>query len=197
MPYRRNEAGEVEVLLLTSRTRRRWIIPKGWPIKGLKPAKSAAREAFEEAGVRGVVSGKALGRFTYNKLLDEDGRAVICEVAVFPLAVRRQLKVWPEIEQREIRWVAVSEAAALTDEDGLRPLLEAFSAKMEAKRKPASERGVGIAGAIPTRPHHCEAVVSFSSEAISASGALNRPRRSSGGTTASTASSFSLGSMRR
>ena len=45
----------------------------------------------------------------YNKLLDEDGRAVICEVAVFPLAVRRQLKVWPEIEQREIRWVAVSE----------------------------------------------------------------------------------------
>lgn len=151
MPYRRNEAGEVEVLLLTSRTRRRWIIPKGWPIKGLKPAKSAAREAFEEAGVRGVVGGKALGRFTYNKLLDEDGRAVICEVAVFPLAVRRQLKVWPEIEQREIRWVAVSEAAALTDEDGLRPLLQAFSAKMEAKRKPASERGVGIAGAIPTR----------------------------------------------
>ena len=99
----------------------------------------------------GTLMCKALGRFTYNKLLDEDGRAVICEVAVFPLAVRRQLKVWPEIEQREIRWVAVSEAAALTDEDGLRPLLEAFSAKMEAKRKPASERGVGIAGAIPTR----------------------------------------------
>ena len=34
-------------------------------------------------------------------------------------------------------------------------------------------------------------------EAISESGALNRPRRNSGGTTASTASSFSLGSMRR
>src|SRR6266852_5537363 len=32
-------------------------------------------------------------------------------------------------------------------------------------------------------------------EAINASGALNRPRRSSGGTTASTASSFSEGSM--
>jgi ADP-ribose pyrophosphatase YjhB (NUDIX family) len=27
------------------------MIPKGWPIKGLKAAKSAAREAYEEAGV--------------------------------------------------------------------------------------------------------------------------------------------------
>jgi 8-oxo-dGTP pyrophosphatase MutT (NUDIX family) len=143
LPYRRDEAGEVEVLLLTSRTRQRWIIPKGWPIKGLKPARSAAREAFEEAGVRGVVSSKPIGRFTYNKLLDEDDRAVICEITVFPLAVKRQLKVWPEIEQRETRWLAVSEAAALTDEDGLRPLLEAFSAKMDAKRKPASERRPG------------------------------------------------------
>lgn len=143
MPYRLNEAGEVEVLILTSRTRRRWIIPKGWPIKGLKPAKSAAREAFEEAGVRGAVSGKPIGRFTYDKQIDEDGRLVACEVTVFPLAVKRQLKVWPEIEQRETRWVAVGEAAALTDEDELRPLLEAFSAKMDAKRKPAPEHEPG------------------------------------------------------
>src|SRR6267378_3425515 len=39
--------------------------------------------------------------------------------------------------------------------------------------------------------------MSANKEAINASGALNRPRRSSGGTTASTASSFSEGSMRR
>jgi ADP-ribose pyrophosphatase YjhB (NUDIX family) len=121
LPYRLNKAGEIEVLLLTSRTRRRWIIPKGWPIKGLKPAKSAAREAFEEAGVRGTVSSKPLGRFIYDK----------------------QIKTWPEFEQRETRWVAASEAATLTDEDGLRPLLEAFSAKMDAKRKPATEQGPG------------------------------------------------------
>jgi 8-oxo-dGTP pyrophosphatase MutT (NUDIX family) len=143
LPYRLNKAGEFEVLLLTSRTRRRWIIPKGWPIKGLKPAKSAAREAFEEAGVRGTVSSKPLGRFIYDKQLDEDGRFVACEVTVFLLAVKRQLKTWPEFEQRETRWVAASEAATLTDEDGLRPLLEAFSAKMDAKRKPATEQGPG------------------------------------------------------
>lgn len=137
MPYRLNKGGEVEVLLVTSRTRGRWIIPKGWPIKGLKPAKSAAREAFEEAGVRGVVSDKPLGRFTYNKEPDEDGCLVACEVTVFSLAVKRQLKAWPEIEQRETRWVLARQAAALTDEDGLRPLLEAFSIKMETKLKPS------------------------------------------------------------
>lgn len=137
VPYRLNEIGEIEVLLLTSRTRRRWIIPKGWPIKGLKPAESAAREAFEEAGVRGVISGKPLGRFIYDKEPNENGCLVACEVTVFSLAVKRQLKVWPEIEQRETRWVLACEAASLTDEDGLRPLLEAFSIKMEAKRKPS------------------------------------------------------------
>jgi hypothetical protein len=47
------------------------------------------------------------------------------------------------------------------------------------------------------RPDQRAVVVSASNAAINASGALNRPRRNSGGTTASTASSFSLGSMRR
>jgi len=38
----------LEILFITTRQSKRWIIPKGWPIKGLRPAKSAAREAFEE-----------------------------------------------------------------------------------------------------------------------------------------------------
>ena len=51
LPYRRTKPNSLEVLLITTRQSRRWIIPKGWPIKGLKPVKSAAREAYEEAGV--------------------------------------------------------------------------------------------------------------------------------------------------
>lgn len=135
-----NKGGEVEVLLLTSRTRRRWIIPKGWPIKGLKPEKSAAREAFEEAGVRGVIGAKPLGRFTYDKGLDEDGASIVCEVTVFPLAVKRQLKTWPEIGQRETCWIAAREAAGLADGDGLKLLLEAFSTKMPARPMSAPKR---------------------------------------------------------
>eukprot|EP01041_Mallomonas_annulata_P039872 gene39872-biopygen31591 len=54
LPWRRRADGGVDVLLITSRDTRRWVIPKGWPIKMLKPGPSAAQEAFEEAGVLGV-----------------------------------------------------------------------------------------------------------------------------------------------
>ena len=52
LPYRASKVRGVEVLLVTSRETKRWIIPKGWPIPGLSPSKSAAREAYEEAGGR-------------------------------------------------------------------------------------------------------------------------------------------------
>jgi hypothetical protein len=88
LPYRFTPHAALEILLVTTRQTRRWIIPKGWPIKGLRPAKSAAREAFEEAGVRGKISAKPLGLFTYEKSLDEAGVQAICEVRVFPLLVQ-------------------------------------------------------------------------------------------------------------
>jgi 8-oxo-dGTP pyrophosphatase MutT (NUDIX family) len=80
----------LEILLVTTRQSKQWIIPKGWPIKGLQPAKSAAREAFEETGVRGRVGGKSIGLFAYNKMLDGDRIWVNCEVRVFPLLVKHQ-----------------------------------------------------------------------------------------------------------
>lgn len=40
-----------EVLLITSLNTRRWILPKGWLMPDMTLAGSAAREAFEEAGV--------------------------------------------------------------------------------------------------------------------------------------------------
>ena len=48
LPYRFSQDAALEILLVTTRGTRRWIVPKGWPIKGLRPAKSAAREAFED-----------------------------------------------------------------------------------------------------------------------------------------------------
>ena len=57
----------LEILIVTTRQSRRWIVPKGWPIKRLTPSKSAAREAFEEAGVRGKIGARAIGNFTYKK----------------------------------------------------------------------------------------------------------------------------------
>jgi 8-oxo-dGTP pyrophosphatase MutT (NUDIX family) len=129
LPYRFTKAGALEILLITSRNTRRWIIPKGWPIKGLKPAKSAAREAYEEAGVRGTVAGKAIGMFSYEKRLDDESGAVPCEVRVFPLLVKRQLKAWPEANERELRWLNPVDAASCVEEEGLRKLINFFTAK--------------------------------------------------------------------
>jgi len=68
---------------------------EGLAVKGLKPAKSAAREAYEEAGIRGAISAKPIGAFSYDKRLEENGFTVPCEVRVFAMSVRRQLKSWP------------------------------------------------------------------------------------------------------
>jgi 8-oxo-dGTP pyrophosphatase MutT (NUDIX family) len=133
LPYRLGPDGAVEILLVTSRETRRWIIPKGWPIKGLKPSKSAAREAYEEAGVRGAVSPKSIGSFVYDKWL-EDGVSVPCEVSVFPLKVERQHKSWPERRERETRWLAPEEALDLLGEPGLRDVVARFVVRLEGRK---------------------------------------------------------------
>src|ERR1700690_3918020 len=105
LPYRFTQAAALEILIVTTRQTRRWVIPKGWPIKGLRPAKSAAREAFEEAGVSGKVGAKSVGLYTYEKSLDENGAFTPFEVKVYALIVTRQSESWPEAEQRTIQWI--------------------------------------------------------------------------------------------
>ncbi|MBT8416205.1 MAG: NUDIX domain-containing protein, partial [Silicimonas sp.] len=41
---------KVQVLLITSRRRKRWILPKGWPMDEATPVEAAQTEAWEEAG---------------------------------------------------------------------------------------------------------------------------------------------------
>ena len=116
-------------------------MPKGWPIKGLTPRKSAAREAFEEAGVRGAVGTKPIGRYRYAKISDEEIGTISCEVLVFALEVKRQLKDWPEASEREVRWVNSEEAAALIDDDGLRSLAQEFASRLPFAPVRAGRKG--------------------------------------------------------
>jgi 8-oxo-dGTP pyrophosphatase MutT (NUDIX family) len=122
LPYRLRGDDAMQVLLVTSRATKRWIIPKGWPIKGLKPGEAAAREAYEEAGVRGHV-GRAIGNYTYDKYSETRQASTPCKVHVFPLAVTRQLKDWPEAKERKAQWYSVAEAASVVGEEGLRALI--------------------------------------------------------------------------
>ena len=110
LPYRMSKKDRAEFMLVTSRETRRWIIPKGWPKRGKSPHRSAAREAFEEAGVLGAVGRRPVDSFSYAKRL-KNGRSVECEVRVFPLEVKRQWKEWPEKQERQVKWLSAPKAA--------------------------------------------------------------------------------------
>jgi 8-oxo-dGTP pyrophosphatase MutT (NUDIX family) len=125
LPWRSSADGEVEVLLITSRETRRWVIPKGWPIKGVKSAKSAAQEAFEEAGLQGKVSKRPIGSYAYDKRL-KSGRLQHVRVAVFGLQVEGEADAYPELGQREKLWLPIAEAARLVDEPELMVLMATF-----------------------------------------------------------------------
>lgn len=138
----------MQVRLITSRETRRWVIPKGWPMKGLAPHKAAAREAFEEAGLLGSTSRNALGMYTYEKRVSPQ-RSVTCDVMVFPMRVKRYLKNWPERSQRIGFWFTIESAAAAVQEEELRDLILAFGALMAARfaEKQAAKAAGAKAGA--------------------------------------------------
>jgi 8-oxo-dGTP pyrophosphatase MutT (NUDIX family) len=87
LPWRIGEDGMRQVMLLSSRETRRWVIPKGWPMKEKKSAEVASQEAYEEAGLVSQIVGKRpIGRFHYEKRLANG--AVLCGVRVIPLSGR-------------------------------------------------------------------------------------------------------------
>ena len=118
--------GRVQVLLVTSRETRRWVLPKGWPITGLIPAAAAAREAWEEAGVEGKVCATAIGSYTYDKILPNRD-ALACAVAVFPLRVEFLKSHFPEQKERRRKWFSAEDASHLVAEPELADLLTRVS----------------------------------------------------------------------
>jgi 8-oxo-dGTP pyrophosphatase MutT (NUDIX family) len=117
---------ETQVLLVTSRQSKRWIIPKGWPQDGVTPAQSAANEAFEEAGVTGKSINLCLGMYSYTKIMDEDQDDLPCAVSVFPIKVKKLLDKYPEVKMRKRRWFNLKKAAGLVKEPELRKILKHF-----------------------------------------------------------------------
>ena len=126
LPWRRRRGHSIEILLVTTRRTRRWIVPKGWPVSGCSPGECAAREAMEEAGVLGVIAAKPIGAFPYRKQR-KTGASVRCRVEVFPLEVTHQLRNWPEKSVRETRWCTAEDALARTSDPGLRRLIAKFA----------------------------------------------------------------------
>jgi 8-oxo-dGTP pyrophosphatase MutT (NUDIX family) len=132
LPYRVGDAGDLQILLVTTRESRRWVIPKGWPMKRRAPWRTAEREALEEAGVEGVVAKRHLGGYHYVKRGPE-GESWPCEVMVYPLEVRHQRASWREEAQRSRGWFSAAEAMELVEEPDLKLLIGSLSLKAPSK----------------------------------------------------------------
>jgi uncharacterized protein Yka (UPF0111/DUF47 family)/8-oxo-dGTP pyrophosphatase MutT (NUDIX family) len=143
LPYRIDEAGGLELLLITSKERRRWVIPKGNPIPFFLNYESAAREAFEEAGVEGKIATIPAGTYRYAKRRRSGGEAAAI-VTVYPLLVTREAADWPERSERERRWFATADAADAVEEPELRALIAGFAGGQDALFPRASLVVMGV-----------------------------------------------------
>lgn len=121
----RERKGRLQVCLVTTRGTGRWVVPKGWPMRGRTPAEAAAREAYEEAGLIGLASEGCIGLYSYMKGFGRAGD-LPCVVALFPLRVTKALKRWPEMTARERRWLSPAKAASQVREPELKAALLGF-----------------------------------------------------------------------
>lgn len=126
----------LEILLITSRETRRWVIPKGWPMSGRSAAESAAQEAYEEAGIRGQMAVHSMGHYTYSKR-QRGGARKRFRVDVFAMEVSEVLDLWPEAHERARQWLTPEEAWALVEEPELAALIRVFAGDRLGQALPA------------------------------------------------------------
>ena len=132
-------------MLVTSRDTGRWVLPKGWPEFGEQFCDAAAREAGEEAGLKGAISSQEAGRYYYSKGL-ADGDNVRCEVLVYPLEVDDVADKWKEKGERKRKWVSPAKAAEMVAEADLGKVILAFAGKPTPRRRVAACRASWDAG---------------------------------------------------
>ncbi|NJR15486.1 MAG: NUDIX hydrolase [Calothrix sp. CSU_2_0] len=119
VPYRVNN-GAIEVLLITTRSQQDWVIPKGGIADKMSPQDSAAKEAWEEAGVLGQINPNQFGSYKYRK----NGK--IYSVKMYSLPVQIESDRFPESGKRIKQWVKAKEAVKHVKKSSLRRILKQF-----------------------------------------------------------------------
>lgn len=122
IPFRERNS-KVEVLLISSRKKKRWVIPKGVKEPALSSRDSAAKEALEEAGIEGIVYESPLGTYQYNKW------GGVCTVEVFAMKVEKVHERWEE-DYRERQWVSLKKAAKWVSEKDLKDIIQAMPRRL-------------------------------------------------------------------
>ncbi len=124
IPWRRDKDG-IEILLITSIRRGRWIVPKGVVERHLSPGESARKEAWEEAGVTGTLSREVVGTYEYEKW------GGTCTVSMYLLKVESEEEDWPERKERKRKWVSLEKAIKLVEDENLGDVIRAAGEQLE------------------------------------------------------------------
>jgi 8-oxo-dGTP pyrophosphatase MutT (NUDIX family) len=144
LPWRFRGKGGIEMLLITSRERGRWIVPRGWPMEGRAPFMTAALEAFEEAGIIGDIDPQPLTDFHYLKGHDDGSREHV-KVTLFGMNVQGTLTHWRERGQRKRQWFGLDEAAARLDDVELARFVRMLASDpARLVKRHRSRRGFGL-----------------------------------------------------
>lgn len=124
IPYR-IQNNTVEILLISSSSGRKMTVPKGISEPDMTAWDSAAREAFEEGGVRGEVTDELLGTYRFEKWGSE------CSVEVYPLKVTEELSdlEWEESHRKRI-WLTADKASELVTVQALVPMIQELQLKI-------------------------------------------------------------------
>jgi 8-oxo-dGTP pyrophosphatase MutT (NUDIX family) len=108
------------VCLVTSSNGKRWVVPKGVIDAGHTAGESGLVEAWEEAGLVGILQPtEPVGSYLYDKW----GR--VCHVTVFRMEVTEVFDQWPEDQVRQRDWVGLKDALERIEEQGLREIVRA------------------------------------------------------------------------
>jgi ADP-ribose pyrophosphatase YjhB (NUDIX family) len=118
VPLRKDEEGNIEVLLVRRDGKVKWALPKGIIESDQTPADTARAEALEEAGVSGQLSAAPVSRYTFRK------QGQICHVSVFLMWVSKVMPCYHEQGVRERRWFALQKLNALPIRRRVRPVLD-------------------------------------------------------------------------
>jgi 8-oxo-dGTP pyrophosphatase MutT (NUDIX family) len=129
IPFRRKKDGN-EVCLIRNKGRKKWKIPKGFVDPGETVQQAALKEAWEEAGLSGRLSGAEIGSYVYEKW------GMKLTVSVYLMEVTEQEDDWEESRFRERRWLPVNEAFEMLKKHPIRPLLDTAATRLERRKKP-------------------------------------------------------------
>jgi 8-oxo-dGTP pyrophosphatase MutT (NUDIX family) len=114
------------ICLITSSSGKRWVIPKGCLEPGKSVRRIALQEAWEEAGLSGILQPHPVGSYLYEKWGET------YHVTVFLMEVAEIADDWPERRFRLRRWMRPEKALARIADVGLYNVLRTAFERVES-----------------------------------------------------------------